>query len=446
MLAFLCFQKAWDEKSLCQNSIWLYTTVLCGFIATFSSGQGLLVWPILIGLWLVTAQKKALLSPSFWLFCLCSGLTIILYFYGLSQKSGQMAYVLNHPQEVWNYFLALLGASSGANITFPSSLAPVSIACGWCILIAASAIVIHFLIKRPKETLFPIAVTLWSVTVALLIAYGRASLLPINGVAGRYLTFTLPLVWTLLFYPILCARQFGKARQQVVIYSGCLVALSFLCFNMPAVWKHLGYFHAYTTNQRHILLTIDQQSDEKVKQLMAFSTVEETRRRAAILRDNNLNAFADTAETRRFFSGKNLGEPDKRSFALETLEVEQSVMNSEPSLKLRGWAFDHENGTAARTVQIKIGGRSVPLFYGVKRPNVAAYLGNSDLSAIGFQGDIPIAKLPCRSCPLALEIVAANVEGFWRVELPRQLVVGANGWSLSSPTGETAPLRILPWK
>ena len=308
---------------------------------------------------------------------------------------------------------------------------------------------LHFLFKRPKGTLFPVAVALWSLAVAVLISYGRASLQQQEGgIASRYTTFILPLVWTLLLYLALWSGRFGKLWRRIIIFSSCLAALLFLGHNLTALWERLDAQCIHNSRLQYLLLTADIHPDDNMvppKILEGrgnFFKAAKVREFVAILRDKGLNAFADVEEEKPpFAEKKSLGEP-ANGFALEALSIEKGKLNAEPFLRLVGWAFDATANKPARSVWLTIGTgtdeRRLPLFYGtINRQQIADYLRNKELNRVGFEGDFTLKTIHPGVYPLSLEIVSSDGLAFWRFAVPCQLFVNEGSWRLQSPDGDT---------
>ncbi len=158
-------------------------------IASFSSLQGLLVWPA--GLVLLAYRQRPRSFRTWWI--VAAGITVILYFIGFNSHQGETnhLYAIEHPLNTIAFFFYAIGDVTGA--PHHAGTAPWVIALGVVIVaLAIGAIVDHGLRPTPEGG-GPVGVALICVGLGfdVLITLGRAKF-GLNGAGqSRYTTFDL---------------------------------------------------------------------------------------------------------------------------------------------------------------------------------------------------------------------------------------------------------------
>jgi hypothetical protein len=166
--------------------------VAAAVIGSYSSLQGLFIWPA--GLVVLLARHRPRSFLSTWIGA--AACTTVIYFYNFDYSasgSSGSGYLLSHPWSVLQAFLAAAGNLSGSEVSLgPSASAPGIEVLGLLILVlAALALVVH--VKTPAPMRSPIgpALICFGVLMALSIALGRSRLGIAGAAQSRYVTFDL---------------------------------------------------------------------------------------------------------------------------------------------------------------------------------------------------------------------------------------------------------------
>lgn len=182
---------------------------LLGIVASYSFGNGGLVWPIgLVMLSVVTAGKKER-KPSLIIWAVVGALTMGFYFYHYEKPEEHPALTLlfQHPIEYAGYVLKFLGnicaEYPGTNIGLDAACAVVyglgaTVALGW-----ASRVLLRNKLVQLSALLPYLCLGLYSVASALLIGIGRLGLGSDQALMSRYCALSAPLWFSLVIALIL---------------------------------------------------------------------------------------------------------------------------------------------------------------------------------------------------------------------------------------------------
>lgn len=143
--------------------------IIVAVVGSFSSLQGLLVWPV--GLLVLYCRRRS--RGLFLLWILCALITVALYFHDLDPREySNQTYVFTHPLPSIKYFLFLIGSVVGVQLTNHPWLV---ILFGAVVLsIAVWVIVSHRGRDEPDHSLVGFALTSYGVLFAATVTQGRA--------------------------------------------------------------------------------------------------------------------------------------------------------------------------------------------------------------------------------------------------------------------------------
>lgn len=96
-------------------------------------------------------------------------------------------------------------------------------------------------------------------------------------------------------------------------------------------------------------------------------------------------------------------------------------------LSLRGWSFDPDAGQPARSIWLNVGEKRFLLFSSVPRPDVARFMRNNSLTAVGFDADIPLDAIPPGDFPLRFAVIGSNGKKLHEVTKNIRLLRDASG-------------------
>ncbi len=178
--------------STCGGWILLSSAMAAAVIGSYSSLQGLLIWPA--GLLVLLARHRPRSFLVTWIGVAI--FTTVIYFYnfdyGATDSSGG-GYLLSHPWSVLQSFLVAVGNLSGSEVSFsPGASAPGLEVLGVIIIVlAALGLAVHVKTPAPIRSPMGPALICFGLLVALSIALGRSHLGIAGAAQSRYATYDL---------------------------------------------------------------------------------------------------------------------------------------------------------------------------------------------------------------------------------------------------------------
>ena len=168
--------------------------VIAGVVASYSSLQGLLVWPVGLALLLQRARPRRVVYS--WI--VVGLLTVILYFYNWNTTANLgIPYAIHNPIESFKFYVFALGDILGASISdSPHGAQYAVFAFGLVILGMGIWAIVSSGLRVDQSSGRPVGVALvWTgLLFAVAIAGGRVSGGLSNAGASRYVTFDLLVV------------------------------------------------------------------------------------------------------------------------------------------------------------------------------------------------------------------------------------------------------------
>ena len=270
--------------------------VVAAIIGSYSSLQGLLIWPV--GLLLLYYRGRPRWAFMSWIVAALA--TAGLYFtdYG-SSSSLSSTYGLEHPVQSLKFFLFALGDVVGVPVKSPSSLAPTAssapgnpavLAFGVVILVLAVFVVAKWGLHRDERTGGPIGVALivFGLLFDLLVTEGRVVYAYWGASQSRYVTFDV-----MVLVGIYLATLGSPAVDRGVVARVAMAAIVIVV----AFGVHYGIEGARYEHQRYvasatITRNIEHESDLNVYSLYIAQSPQLTRQDAAFLREHHLSLYA----------------------------------------------------------------------------------------------------------------------------------------------------------
>jgi hypothetical protein len=190
--------------------------VILAVVGSYSSLQGLLIWPV--GLLLLCQRNRAPRKLLVWLGC--AVVTAAVYFYNLNPSGGgTSSYVLSHPLTAMKFLLITIGDVLGVGVPpTPNAGTDALMVFGLVILLLASWVLFTFGRHRDEVSGIPlgVALTAYGVLFAILVTISRTR----NGLpfadSSHYTTFNL-LIPAGCYLTLLSARaqpQRGSASDK----------------------------------------------------------------------------------------------------------------------------------------------------------------------------------------------------------------------------------------
>ncbi|MGD0392013.1 MAG: hypothetical protein ABSC41_05160 [Acidimicrobiales bacterium] len=191
--------------------------VAAAVVGSFSSVQGLLIWPI--GLILLYHRRRPWSYAIAWIICAVA--TVLLYYHHFTNKAGgrQPAFALHHPLTAIHYLLFLVGDIVGLmrDAAHPGSSAVVLF--GLVVVVLAVITVLVYGIRRDPSDGGPVGISLicFGLGFAVIVTQGRAFLGTVEASGSRYTTFDLLIligVYLTLLQPPLLGSNTAPPRPQ----------------------------------------------------------------------------------------------------------------------------------------------------------------------------------------------------------------------------------------
>ena len=179
------FQSAWYLVLFCLAVVlvtldrpsltWIYfaAAVAAGVVGSFSSLQGLLIWPT--GLVLMYHRRIRTAQVVLWIVAAIAA--VIVYFVKFNTDTAPYhSYSLDHPLAAIKFYLFALGEIIGSPTPYPVSSSPAVLALGFVILVLAVAVLVVYGIRPERTGGSPIGVALicMGLLFAGLTTFGRA--------------------------------------------------------------------------------------------------------------------------------------------------------------------------------------------------------------------------------------------------------------------------------
>lgn len=392
--------------------------LVTGTLASFSTAQGLLVWPVgLLQLLVGPLERRAkkVLIPIWALVGLGEW---VLYFFDYTSPKNHpsLLYVLEHPAVGMEYFLNSLG---GALFWQQSS----ALVAG--VLVAALAVGGLFLVLKERalgEYSFWVSLLLYSFLVLASVTAGRAGFGAEQALVSRYASFSILAVVGV--YAILAKAALERRSSARIIP---LVVLSGLVLASAAV----SYGEGVEVGAREkisreksafILSTYESQPDQVLKQYL-YPNPRVVKRRAPVLEEIGYNVFSEPGASSlpklsdlspvSSPAGAEVGAIKGVIGAISqggSLVVPRGV----PYVIIAGWAVDPNEKDAAGGVYVDVDGKLFPAFYGARREGIAERFGEPAYEYSGFERAIPLSEIGAGTHELSIVVVTSDGKRYYR--------------------------------
>jgi len=191
----------------------LAAAIAAAIVGSFSSFQGLLIWPA--GLLLLYLRRRSAATVITWSAAAVLATALYFYHFDFSSQAGNDSYVFHHPVAGLKFFLFSLGEVTGGSVSFTSTNYRV-ILVGVAILGSAAWILWRYGLRRDGTGATPIGIVL--ISFGLLWALSLTITQSSNGLPGaavsRFTTYDL-LILVGCYLTLLPARERSKALTVV---------------------------------------------------------------------------------------------------------------------------------------------------------------------------------------------------------------------------------------
>ena len=406
------------ESRFQSSRVWLLAaSIVCGFAATFTYGNGMLIWPLLLGNALLARLPVRRIIP----IAAAALLALGLYFRHYLSPPGHTNPFesLRHPLKLATYFFVMIGlpllGGEGATLEFPTK------AFQYLLILSGllSAVAFLFIWVRRSHEVFYSSLLLFAVGSAAITALSRSNFPVSQALSARYAPIPL-LFWISLIALItlhLC-RPKSKAGAALFFWCTGLAAASFA--TLPAQSAMGSYFATRARFQQSAVASIAlgipdtaAVSTELYPQIALLQFVDrrtmEAYRRSSFFAMPETRLIGTALQPRFTISG------DCQSRMDDPL-VYQSGQNR--AVRLSGWLYDTNRRQCARRILVTDAAGTI-LGFGIgqmPRPGVAAAFRNPAMYASGW---IAYAHLPSgESRPLRIFGLPAGSSAVCEVRSP----------------------------
>jgi hypothetical protein len=287
--------------------------IVAAVVSSFSSSQGLLVWPG--GLILLYHRKRLYPYVAAWI--ASAVVTTALYFYNFQSNGTSLSpeLLIHNPLKAIKMYLFALGDVLGFQVNFGQQGNIAVLALGVVIFIVAVAVLIMYGFHRDVGGLRPIGISLICVGLLFdaMVTESRLTFGYVGASGSRYTTMDLlvpiGIYITLIDRPTFATRAHGPPgltisgwADRYVLRGARVVILAIivlqLAIGLPNGLHNARSNYVYQAEGAHVLLTINHQSNAAVRTyLYIFESAPWIRRQARILAHYHLNLFAPGASS-----------------------------------------------------------------------------------------------------------------------------------------------------
>jgi hypothetical protein len=378
------------------------SAVVCATIASFSSAQGLLIWPV--GLLLLLMVLGTQPRRPFWIAGWgCLGvIEWLAYFWHYTEPATQPPLTFS-----LKFFATILGAS-----LFPAErMAEI---CGFTLLAVVAALcLVAFKRRKWVEYSFWFALILLGLLILGQISLARSALGPAQPLASRYATDSLLVV--IGAYAILCALFAEGSTAFTALWIGLFglivsgIVVSFIDGGRAAMERkeHLKY-------QTYLYFTADSQPDELLE---TPNGVRAPVIRTALdfLKRRRWNLFANAGVTERYLPpGKNLPCLPQAARG----EVMYFENKNNRRLTVEGWATDADGTGVVGGVILEIDGKPYPVCYGLQLDEATRIMKNNRVMNSAFVREFSVRALGKGEHLLRVKVLTKDRSAFFASPAP----------------------------
>jgi len=383
-----------------------------GVIATFSLGNGLLIWPIglvqiLCTYRLQTKELRRLYLKMATVWSLAGIFLYIVYFIGYTKPS-------HHPISSLGYLLACIGSPLAIELYTALGMGLLLL----LLFICVGGLSIRNKLNVQPSTPFCLSLVLFALLSAALLVLTRSGLGVEQALSSRYTTImALGIVGLYLLIMSLKVRH-ENVKTFFFGFLVSLVVLGVVTSGSHALVEDGKELRVARNAAAYYLSTYQLQSDEKLTRL--YPDAQAVRERARILEKYKLNVFSEdrlelealgrTSSTTLFYIHTINGRLLSQQASPIVIDAQR-----EETVTISGWAVDQHAEKTAGGVFITINDRiDIPAIYGLDRPDVADYFKNPHYRFSGFSASFATAVLGKGQHTLTLKIVTMDKKGYYQ--------------------------------
>jgi len=217
-------------------------SLLAATAATFTNGNGITIWPVLIVLALLT--KLPWRQVAIYVLGLACVAPVYLIGYHSPSKHASPLDSIRQPRQILeymaNYFAGGVMPDSAILKTRPFGVAP---AIGLLGLIAAIALMLSLILRRSKKGFLELAlagIILYAMATALITALGRLNFGPLQAFTSRYQSFALLFWLALALWIISIAARRPTAGYLIAVYILIIVIACYAATQYGGIVEHVS--------------------------------------------------------------------------------------------------------------------------------------------------------------------------------------------------------------
>jgi ABC-2 type transport system permease protein len=396
--AFFALSRLGNEKYISM----FICAVLAATVATYSSIQGILVWPVGFGQLLIVPLAKRLKIALVALWTVIGAAEWLLFFIGWNvPEHDGIGFSLA-------YFVALAGESllSYKNLTM--------VAGAMVLLFAVIAVVIVLIRRQWSTQSFWLATMAFSLATLAAITAGRSGMGVMQAItSSRYATFSIPLVAATY---VIFASQTGKRFARIsALLTGAVLSLTVFGTSVSFIdgleyGRRIKEIYQW---QQMVVCSIDSQPDEMI---MVHPSKDVARKYSAVLKKLQYGVFADQDLCER----SRLPDPSLPVLSAATrcaIDDISPMPNTDNQLTtVRGWAVDSPAGDIAGGVTVIIDSVAYQTYYGLRNDNAAKQLGSDKFLYSGFKCIVPAKLLGTGEYKIFLKILSRDRKGIYYIQ------------------------------
>jgi len=391
-----------------------FTSIISGFIATFSFANGILVWPILILMLVIhpLIDKEAKVKRiAFFSVVFLINVLLFYYDYHIPESNSSIFYSFSHPLEFIGYILAYLGSPlAGFEGIF-------TIVFGGVGLVIYLVIAYHVITNKSVRTegmIFWLSASLYPIFSAMISALGRVVFGYEQALASRYTTISIVFWLSLTILVIMCTDYFkglfrlsnGYAFNSIfkTIFL-TVVIISFAYNSLFAYRNWIARYYGIKPLETELI------SCNESNYTHVYPEVDTLKSYITSLSNLKMSVFS--------FKNQTVYEiPGPSSGIIDTTRGDLNARTLTPNgcLYLSGWVVDAEkNSTVDQVVAVVNNEIVMESPVNIDRPDVADVYKNPDFINSGWQMEIRGQFLPYGESSIDLYGIREKNKAYFKI-------------------------------
>ncbi len=280
--------------------------IVAGVVGSFSSLQGLLIWPA--GLVLLYHRRRAVRFVVAWIAAAAVSLFVYLYNFNTSATSGSPShgYVLHHPMAAIKFYVFAVGDIVGLPRQYNGPGSNAVLLLGLVILVLAGLVLVTYGLRRDEAGGGPVGIALICVGLLFvaIVTVGRVRFGYLGASASRYTTYDLlipsGILLTLLGRPVparaVAPVWIDRVLMPAARWVAAVVIVVQISFGLHYGPTGASSDHTYQAHAARVLRNIDRTPDAEVEYyLYLLQPASLIRHQARIAELHHLSLFASGA-------------------------------------------------------------------------------------------------------------------------------------------------------